>query len=99
MKKIFISLFLSGVFMYHTNAQTAVEGNKFLDNWSIGISAGGTTPLTHHSFFGNMRPITGIELNKQLTPVFGFGLRRSEALTPHKAGPFSTAPMSVCWGW
>ena len=24
MKKIFISLFLSGVFMYHTNAQTAV---------------------------------------------------------------------------
>ena len=74
MKKIFISLFLSGVFMYHTNAQTAVEGNKFLDNWSIGISAGGTTPLTHHSFFGNMRPITGIELNKQLTPVFGFGL-------------------------
>ena len=26
MKKIFISLFLSGVFMYHTNAQTAVEG-------------------------------------------------------------------------
>ena len=97
MKKIFISLFLSGVFMYHTNAQTAVEGNKFLDNWSIGISAGGTTPLTHHSFFGNMRPITGIELNKQLTPVSVW--RRSEALTPHKAGPFSTAPMSVCWGW
>lgn len=50
MKKIFISLFLSGVFMYHTNAQTAVEGNKFLDNWSIGISAGGTTPLTHLEF-------------------------------------------------
>lgn len=30
--------------------------------------------MTHHSFFGNMRPITGIELNKQLTPVFGFSL-------------------------
>ena len=74
MKKIFTTLFLSSIFMYHTNAQTAVEGNKFLDNWSIGVSAGGTTPLTHHSFFGNMRPITGIELNKQLTPVFGFGL-------------------------
>ena len=81
MKKIFISLFLSGVFMYHTNAQTAVEGNKFLDNWSIGISAGGTTPLTHHSFFGNMRPITGIELNKQLTPVFGFGLEADRKST------------------
>ena len=30
--------------------------------------------MTHHAFFGNMRPITGIELNKQLTPIFGFGL-------------------------
>ncbi len=59
MKKIFISLFLSGVFMYHTNAQTAVEGNKFLDNWSIGISAEGTTPLTHHSFFGKHAPDHG----------------------------------------
>lgn len=84
MKKIFISLFLSGIFTYHANAQTAVEGNKFLDNWSVGISAGGTTPLTHHSFWGNMRPITGIELNKQLTPVFGFGL---EAV-----GSFNTSP-------
>ncbi|MCY6344271.1 MULTISPECIES: OmpA family protein [Bacteroides] len=74
MKKIFVSLFLAGIVVCHTNAQTAVEGNKFLDNWSIGISAGGTTPLTHYSFFGNLRPITGIELNKQLTPVFGFGL-------------------------
>ena len=73
-KKFLLSLCLSGIFMCHTNAQTAVEGNKFLDNWSIGISTGGTTPLTHHSFFGNMRPITGIELNKQLTPVFGFSL-------------------------
>ena len=39
MKKIFVSLFLAGIVVCHTNAQTAVEGNKFLDNWSIGISA------------------------------------------------------------
>ena len=74
MKKGIVCLLFSGLVVCHTNAQTAVEGNKFLDNWSIGISAGGTTPLTHHAFFGNMRPITGIELNKQLTPIFGFGL-------------------------
>ena len=35
MKKIFISLFLSGVFMYHTNAQTAVEVTSF---WTTGPS-------------------------------------------------------------
>lgn len=97
MKKIFVSLFLAGIVVCHTNAQTAVEGNKFLDNWSIGISAGGTTPLTHYSFFGNLRPITGIELNKQLTPVSAW--RQLGALTLHKAGPLSTVPMSACWGW
>lgn len=96
MKKIFICLFLSGVFMYHTNAQTAVEGNKFLDNWSIGISAGGTTPLTHHSFFGNMRPITGIELNKQLTPVFGFGLEAVGSFnTSHSRTIFDRSNVSL----
>ena len=44
-KKFLLSLCLSGIFMCHTNAQTAVEGNKFLDNWSIGISTGGTTQI------------------------------------------------------
>ncbi|MDB9137443.1 hypothetical protein PN612_02835 [Parabacteroides distasonis] len=50
MKKIITTSFLSSIFMYHTNAQTVVEGNKLLDNWSIGISAGGTTLLTHPPF-------------------------------------------------
>ena len=56
------------------NAQTAVEGNKFLDNWSLGINAGGTTPLTHSAFFKNMRPVVGLGLTKQLTPSFGIGM-------------------------
>lgn len=74
MKNLFAFLLLSGVSICGLNAQTAVEGNKFLDNWSIGVSAGGTTPLTHHSFFNNMRPVLGIGLNKQLTPTFGLEL-------------------------
>ena len=59
MKKIFISLFLSGVFMYHTNAQTAVEGNKFLDNWSIGISAGRNNPVNTSFFLWKHAPDHG----------------------------------------
>lgn len=72
-KRIIASL-LVGMAIASTNAQTAVEGNYFLDNWSLGINAGGTTPLTHNAFLKNMRPAIGLGLNKQLTPYFGFGL-------------------------
>ena len=51
MKKIFAGLLLSGIAICHVSGQTALEGNKFSDNWSIGINVGGVTPLTHHSFF------------------------------------------------
>ena len=77
MKKIIVSLLL-GMAIVGANAQTAVEGNKFLDNWSLGINVGGTTPLTHSAFFKNMRPVMGLGLNKQVTPAFAFGL---EAMT------------------
>lgn len=74
MKKKIVVLLLSGIGVCGMNAQTAVEGNKFSDNWSIGINAGGTTPLTHHSFINNMRPVVGVGLDKQLTPTFALGL-------------------------
>ena len=35
-------------------AQRAYEGANLGDNWSIGIHAGVTTPLTHSAFFPNM---------------------------------------------
>lgn len=82
-KKMIVSLLL-GMAVVGANAQTAVEGNKFLDNWSIGINAGGTTPLTHSAFVKNMRPVVGLGLNKQLTPIFGFSF---EAM-----GSFNTTP-------
>lgn len=50
MKKIFVSLLLSSIAICHVNGQMALTGNKFADNWSVGINAGGTTPLMHHSF-------------------------------------------------
>lgn len=85
-RKIIAGLLL-GMVVVGVNAQTAVEGNKFLDNWSLGINAGGTTPLTHSAFFKNMRPVAGLGLNKQLTPTFGFGL---EAM-----GSFNTTPSAT----
>ena len=73
-KRTMIAGLLLGMAAVGANAQTAVEGNKFLDNWSLGINAGGTTPLTHSAFFKNMRPVVGLGLTKQLTPSFGIGM-------------------------
>ena len=59
-------------------AQRAYEGANLGDNWSIGIHAGVTTPLTHSAFFPNMRATWGRGIGKQLTPFFGMGV---EAMT------------------
>lgn len=59
-------------------AQRAYEGANLGDNWSIGIHAGVTTPLTHSAFFPNMRATWGLGIGKQLTHFFGMGV---EAMT------------------
>lgn len=53
-----------------------LEGSKLTDNISLTLKGGVVTPLHGHgaSFWQNMRGITGVELRKQLTPVFGLGV-------------------------
>ena len=87
MKKIVASLVLC-MAAIAANAQKAVEGNKFTDNWSVGFNAGGTTPLTHSAFFKNMRAVLGVGLDKQVTPVLGLGF---EAMTSINTTPSRTA--------
>ncbi|MCD8310415.1 MAG: OmpA family protein [Prevotellaceae bacterium] len=70
MRKLIIATLLLGTAIVSANAQTAVVGNKFSDNWSLGIYGGGVSPLNH----GSMRGILGISLDKKITPVVGFGL-------------------------
>lgn len=87
MKKIVASLVLC-MAVIAANAQKAVEGNKFTDNWSVGFNAGGTTPLTHSAFFKNMRAVLGVGLDKQVTSVLGLGF---EAMTSINTTPSRTA--------
>lgn len=87
MQKIVASLVLC-MAVIAANAQKAVEGNKFTDNWSVGFNAGGTTPLTHSAFFKNMRAVLGVGLDKQVTPVLGLGF---EAMTSINTTPSRTA--------
>ena len=61
--------------MYAQNDRTALEGTRPGDNWYMGIKGGATTPLTHSAFFKNARPAFGVEIGKQLTPIFGLGLQ------------------------
>ena len=59
MKKIAILLvFTLGTFI--VNAQSVVEGTKFMDNWSVGVNAGAVTPLTHASLKGCV-PVSELE--------------------------------------
>ncbi|MCP9612446.1 OmpA family protein [Coprobacter tertius] len=75
-KSIIVSALI--VWAFSANAQTdqtALQGTKFWDNWSVEFKAGGITPLTHSSFFKDMRPGLGVGFSKQLTPVFGLGFQ------------------------
>lgn len=52
----------------------AVEQPKIYDNISIGVDGGVITPMHGSAFFGSMRGATGINIGKQITPVFGVGV-------------------------
>ena len=73
MKKILlIAALAAGVAT--ASAQDALRATGFGSNWSIGVDGGVTTPLTHHAFFGSMRPIVGVHVAKQISPAFGLGV-------------------------
>lgn len=74
MKKFLLSavILLSGG-MVAANAQL-LEQPKFFDNVSIGLEGGVTTPLNHGAFFGDMRGLVGLHIQKMITPVYGAGV-------------------------
>lgn len=69
MKKSLIAL-VSLLSLSSVNAQN-LAGNKFGDNWSLGVNGGIVSPLTHSSFFKNSRAVIGLDINKQLSPIYG----------------------------
>lgn len=73
MKKM-IALVTFSAIALTVSAQELINGSKVTDNWSVGLNAGGVTPLTHNPFWKSMRPVMGVELGKQLTPIFALGL-------------------------
>ena len=86
-------LLLAGALSFGSlNAQTTEDQNtKFRDNWSIGLNGGIATPLTHSAFFKNARAVIGLDLNKQLSPVYGltvennWSINTQSRMTPNKS--------------
>ena len=72
MKK-FLTIAAMSVAMLTATAQKSVQGSRFFDNWSVGLVGGGITKTTHSAFWKNMRATYGVELTKQITPVFALG--------------------------
>lgn len=68
------------------NARETVEGSKFFDNWSVGVAGGVYTPMTHHAFFGSMRPTANLTIAKQITPVYGLAVEGATAFNTKKIG-------------
>ena len=70
-------LFLAGAMVaasLGTVAQTTVEGAKFTDNWSVGLNGGVVSPMRNYKFWDNSRGAIGLNVQKDLTPVLGFGI-------------------------
>lgn len=89
MKKLFTILAL-GAGIICANAQS-VKGNKFADNWTLGISGGVITPTTNHAFFGSMRPTITLEASKWLTPVYALAVQGQTGFNYDKIGSMMPA--------
>ena len=89
MKKLFTILAL-GAGIICANAQS-VKGNKFADNWTLGISGGVITPTTNHAFFGSMRPTITLEASKWFTPVYALAVQGQTGFNYDKIGSMMPA--------
>ena len=85
MKKFFTIAAMS-LAMLTASAQKSVQGSRFFDNWSVGLVGGGIVPFTQSDYIKDVRATYGVEINKQITPIFGLGAQLTAAnnITPSK---------------
>ncbi len=74
MKKTLLLLAATAATVLGAQAQDALKQTNFGSNWSMGLDGGVVTPMSHSAFFGSMRPVVGMHLHKQISPVFGMGV-------------------------
>ena len=73
MKKILL-LAVAAMTLSAASAQVTLEGDKFFDNISVTVKGGIVSPFQHYSFWKSAKPVAGIEIRKQFTPILGVGV-------------------------
>ena len=73
MKK-FLLLAVAAMTLSAASAQVTVEGSRLFDNISVTLKGGIVSPFQHYSFWKAARGVAGLELRKQITPVWGLGV-------------------------
>lgn len=73
MKKILL-LAVAAMTLSAASAQVTLEGDKFFDNISVTLKGGIVSPFQHYSFWKSAKPVAGIEIRKQFTPILGVGV-------------------------
>lgn len=93
MKKI-VSVLALALMAVSVSAENLYKESKFFDNWYVGVQGGFSTPLANHTFWGDARGAFGINLGKQITPVFGLEAEYTALVNPEcsedpYAGPWA----------
>jgi hypothetical protein len=89
MKKLFLMLALMSAVL-SANAQIATENSNALDNISVGVTAGVSTPLDFNSIFP-LNTNVGLKIQKDFTPVFGLQAEGIAVLNDNHFSDIKTA--------
>lgn len=71
MKKFFLFIAMAVSAMTASAQEEGYWGNKFFDNWYVGIQGGVDAKTTHSAVFKHLTPNVGLRVGKWLTPSVG----------------------------
>lgn len=80
MKKFFL-IFAMAASAMSMSAQEGYYGNKFWDNWYLGLEAGVSSKTTHQAVLKHLNPEFGVRVGKWITPAFGLALEGQYAFS------------------
>ena len=89
MKK-FVSVFALALVAMSVSAENLYKESKFFDNWYVGIQGGIASPAVGHAFWKDARGAFGLNVGKQLTPIFGLELEYTGVVNTACSGEKAT---------
>lgn len=90
MKK-FVSVFALALVAMSASAENLYKESKFFDNWYLGIQGGIASPAAGHAFWRDARGAFGVNVGKQLTPVYGLELEYTGVINTACSNDWSAA--------